>query len=418
MKNVHEFEIKLEGKEWTKCLDNSFKKNNKNAKIDGFRKGTAPKDVYIKHYGIESLYNDAINEAVGVAYKKVLDDNKDLVPAIEPAVDVTGISDGSVIFKFTIITKPEAKLTSYKNLGVKKENAKVTKEELDKEIENLRNQLAEVIVKENGEVANGDTVVIDFDGYVDGKPLNDGKGENYPLEIGSHTFIPGFEEGLVGHKTNDELELNLTFPENYVEDLKNKPVTFKVKIHEIKTRVLPDINEDFYEDLGLENIKTREDFDKEVEKTIKERKNAEIEDKFTEDLLSKAAENLEVEINPEIISEEVHHMIDNYARELARQGVSLDQYFKITGTDHESLHKQMEPEAIKRLKYRYVIELIADKEKIDFSSDEVEAKAKEMADNYGISYDELLKAYGSLEVVKYDMRMQKALEILRESNTK
>ncbi len=416
MKNVHELEIKLEGKDWETCLDNSFKKNNKNVSISGFRKGSAPKDVYLKHYGIESLYNDAINEAVSVAYKKLLDENKDLVPVIEPAVDVTGISDGSVIFKFTIITKPEVKLSSYKDLGVKKEKVKVTKEELNAEIEKLRDQLAEVIVKENGEVANGDTVVIDFDGYVDGKALEGGKGENYPLEIGSHTFIPGFEEGLVGHKADDELELNLTFPENYVEDLKNKPVTFKVKIHEIKTRVLPEINEEFYEDLGLENVKNKEEFDKEVEKTIKERKSAEIEDKFTEDLLSKASENLEVELNPEIIDEEVHHMIDNYAHQLSHQGISIEQYYKITGTNHEALHKQMEPEAIKRLKYRYVIETIAEEEKIDFKQDEVEAKAKEMAENYGISYEELLNAYGSLEVVKYDMRMQKALEILRDNN--
>lgn len=416
MKNVHEIEIKLEGEDWTKCLDNSFKKNVKNVNVDGFRKGSVPKDVYLKKYGVESLYNDAVNEAINVAYKKILDENKDLIPVVEPAVDVTGISDGSVIFKFTIITKPEVKLSTYKNLGVKKEKVKVTKEELNAEIENLRNQLAEVVVKENGEVASGDTAVIDFDGYVDGKALDGGKGENYPLEIGSHTFIPGFEEGLVGHKTNDELELNLKFPENYVEDLKNKDVTFKVKIHEIKTRVLPEINEEFYEDLGLENVKTREDFDKEVEKTIKERKNAEVEDKFTEDLLAKASENLEVEINPEIISEEVHHMIDNYAHQLSHQGVSLDQYFKITGTSHEDLHKQMEPEAIKRLKYRYVIETIAEEEKIDFKADEVEAKAKEMAENYGISYEELLNAYGSLEVVKYDMKMQKALEILRDSN--
>ncbi len=416
MKNVHEIEIKLEGKDWTKCLDNSFKKNNKNAKIDGFRKGSAPKDVYLKHYGIESLYNDAINEAINVAYKKLLDENKDLVPVIEPSVDVTGISDGSVIFKFTIITKPEIKLSSYKNLGVKKDSVKVTKEELNKEIENLRNQLAEVVVKDNGEVAVGDTVVIDFDGIVDGKPLEGGKGENYPLEIGSHTFIPGFEEGLVGHKTGDEVELKLTFPEKYVEELKNKKVTFKVKIHEIKTRVLPEIDEDFFKDLGLDDVKTKEEFDREVEKTIKDRKASEVEDKFTEELLGKASEKLEVELNPEIIDAEVHHMIDNYAHQLQHQGLSIDQYFKITGTTYEDLHKQMEPEAIKRIKYRYVIETIADKEKINFEEKEVEAKAKEMAENYGITYDELLKAYGSLEVVKYDMRMQKALEILRDSN--
>jgi len=415
MKNVHEIEIKLEGEKWTKCLDNSFKKAIKEVKIDGFRQGSAPKDLYLKKYGIESLYPEAVNEAIGEAYKELLEKN-DVKPIIEPSVDVTGISDGSVIFKFTIITKPEVKLASYKKLGVKKETVKVSKEELNAEIENLRTQLAEVVVKENGVVASGDTVVIDFDGYVDGKALDGGKGENYPLEIGSHTFIPGFEEGLIGKSANEEVELNLTFPENYVEDLKNKDVTFKVTIHEIKTKVLPELNEDFYADLGLEEVKTKEEFEKEVEKTIKDRKEAEIEDKFVEDLLAAASEKLEVEINPEIISEEVHRMIDGYTNQLKMQGIDIEQYYKITGTTHEDLHKQMEPEAIKRIKYRYVIEEIAEAEKVDFTEKEVEAKAQEMADNYGIKLEELINAYGTLDVVKYDMKMHRALEILKENN--
>ena len=415
MKNVHEIEIKLEGEKWSKCLDNAFKKKNKDVKIDGFRKGTAPKDVFIKKFGLESLYPDAVNEAINVAYKEILDEHK-LTPIIEPAVDVTGISDGSVIFKFTIITKPEVKLKSYKNLGVKREEAKVSKEEINDEIEHLREQLAEVVVKEKGVVAEKDTVVIDFEGFVDGKSLDGGKGENYPLEIGSHTFIPGFEEGLIGKKENEEVELKLKFPDNYVEDLKGKDVTFKVKIHEIKAKVLPEVNEDFFKDLGLENVKTKEEFDKEVEKTIKDRKEADLENKFIDDLLEASIKNLEVEINPEIIDEEVHRMMDGYARELKSQGIDMEQYFKITGTTHEDLHKQLEPEAIKRIKYRYVIEEIAEQEKIDFTEKEVEAKAKEMADNYGIKVEELISAYGSLDIVKYDMRMHRALEILKESN--
>ena len=415
MKNVHEIEIKLEGEKWSKCLDNAFKKKNKDVKIDGFRKGTAPKDVFIKKFGIESLYPDAVNEAINIAYKEILDEHK-LTPIIEPSVDVTGISDGSVIFKFTIITKPEVKLKSYKNLGVKREVAKVSKEELNDEIEHLREQLAEVVVKEKGVVAEKDTVVIDFEGFVDGKSLDGGKGENYPLEIGTHTFIPGFEEGLIGKKENEEVELKLKFPDNYVEDLKGKDVTFKVKIHEIKAKVLPEVNEDFFKDLGLEDVKTKEEFDKEVEKTIKDRKDADLENKFIDDLLEASAKNLEVEINPEIIDEEVHRMMDGYARELKSQGIDMEQYFKITGTTHEDLHKQLEPEAIKRIKYRYVIEEIAEQEKIDFTEKEVEEKAKEMADNYGIKVEELISAYGSLDIVKYDMRMHRALEILKESN--
>lgn len=415
MKNVHKIEIKLEGEKWTKCLDNAFKKVNKDTKIDGFRKGNAPKEVYLKNYGIESLYNEGINEAVNIAYKEAMENNE-LVPVIEPAVDVTGISDTSVIFEFTIITKPEVKLESYKNLGVKKDSVKVTKKEVSEQIEELRTQLAEIVVKDNGTVANKDTVVIDFVGTMDGKEFDGGKSENYPLEIGSNTFIPGFEEGLIGHKTGDVVTLDLKFPEDYVEDLKNKDVTFKVTIHEIKTRVLPDLNEDFYADLGLEDVKTKEDFEKEIEKNIKERKEGEVEDKFIDDLLTAACDKLEVEINPEILSEEVHRMINSYANQLKSQGVEFEQFFQLTGTTHEDLHKQMEPEALRRIKSRYVIEEIAKEENIDFTEKEVNDKAKEMADNYGIKVEELISAYGSLDIVKYDMKMHRALEILKESN--
>lgn len=414
-KNVHEIEIKIEGNEWLTCLDNSFKKNNKDKKIDGFRKGNAPKDIYLKNFGVESLYPDAVNEAINIAYKKILEEKK-LIPVIEPSVEVTGLSDSTVIFKFKIITEPTVKLGEYKNLGIKEKKATATKEEIASEIKAIQSQMADIVVKENGEIALGDTAIIDFDGYVEGKALDGGKGENYPLEIGSNTFIPGFEEALVGHKANDEFEINLKFPADYVEDLKNKDVVFKVKINEIKTKVEPEIDEEFYKDLGLENVKTKEDFEKEVKKTIIERKQKDNEDAFIEELLSKASENMTVDLNEEIIDEEVHRMIDNYAEQLKMQGLSLEQYFEITKTTHEDLHKQMAKEAEKRVKYRYLIEAIAKEEKIDFTQKEVEDKAKEMAENYGITPEELIEAYGSIEVVKYDMKMHRALEILKESN--
>ena len=237
-KNVHEIEIKLD-KEWTSTLDEVFKKKNKETKIDGFRKGTAPKDVYLKHFGIESLYMDAVDSCISVAYKKALEQEK-LVPVVEPKVDVTGISDTNVIFKFTIITKPEVVLGEYKNLKVKKDKVTVSDEEVNHEIDHLREHMADVVVKENGVVAEGDTAVIDFTGFIDGEEFEGGKGENFPLEIGSHSFIPGFEEGLIGLKSGEEKNLELKFPENYIENLKGKDVTFKVKVNEVKTRVLPD----------------------------------------------------------------------------------------------------------------------------------------------------------------------------------
>ena len=415
MKNVKEITIKIEGKSWEDALDKAYKKKNKEVKIEGFRKGTAPKNIYIKKMGIESLYMDAVDFVMDEAYKKALDEAK-IVPIIEPKLDITSINEKEVIFKFTITSKPEVTLGEYKNLGIKKEKAKVTKDAIDAEIEKLKNQLAEITPKENGKIEKGNTAVIDFEGFVDGKPLDGGKGENYPLEIGSNTFIPGFEDSLVGMKVGETKELNLKFPEDYVANLKGKDVKFNVTIREIKERIIPELGEDFYQDLGYENIKTEEDFRKEVESVIVERKQAELDDAHLEKCLEKASENMKVELSEDIIDEEVHRMIHQFEDQLKMQGIKIDDYMKITGMTHEKLHEQMEPEATKRVKYRYLLEEIAEAEKIDFTEEEVNKKAEEMANNYGISVDELLKAYGSNEIVKYDMKMHDAMEILRKNN--
>ena len=415
MKNVSEITITMEGEAWQKALDKSFKKRNKEVKIDGFRKGSAPKDIYIKNFGLESLFMDAVDFVMDEAYKKALEEAKSM-PVVEPKLDIEEINENKVTFKFTIISKPEVTLGEYKNLGLKKEKAKVSKEELDAEIKRIRDQFAEIAPKEDGAVEVGDTAVIDFEGFVDGKSLDGGKGENYPLEIGSHTFIPGFEEGVVGMHLDETKELKLKFPDDYVENLKGKEVTFNVTVREIKQRIIPELNEDFYQDLGYDNIKTEEEFTKEVEKVLLDRKNAEIEDEFVEKCLDKASSNMKVEINPEIIDDEVHRMIHQFEEQLRMQGIKLEDYMAITGMTHEKLHEQMEPEATKRIKYRYLLEAIADKENIDFTDEEVAAKSKEMAENYGITEEELLKAYGSRDIVKHDMKMHKAIEILKDNN--
>ena len=414
-KNVHEYEIKLDSA-WKEALDKAFKKKVKEVKVDGFRKGACPKDLYIKKFGIESLYMDAVDLAINDAYRKLLDENKDLVPALEPKVDVTGISDSNIIYKFTVITRPEIKLGEYKNLGIKFEKAKVTAKEIDEEIKKMQDQMADLVVKENGTVENGNTAVIDFKGYVDGELLDGGTGENFPLEIGSNSFIPGFEEGLVGHSAGEEVTLNLKFPENYVENLKNKDVKFEVKINEIKARVLPEINEDFFKDLGYDDVKTLDELKKKVKEYLEEEKNKKLEDEFLEKCLDKAVGNMEVDINEEIIDDEVHHMIHQYEEQLKMQGLDINKYYELTGQTHDDLHKQMEGEATKRVKYRYLIEEIAKAEKIEFTKEEVEKEAKTMADNYGITVEELVKAYGTIDIVKYDMTMHKALEIIKENN--
>jgi trigger factor len=416
-KNVHEYEFKLD-KEWLDCLDKEYKEKNKEVKVDGFRKGTAPKEVFIKKFGIESLYQGAVDKAIQIGYKKLLEENKDVKPVIEPAVDIKSIDKDSITLSFKVITKPEVVLGEYKNLGLKKPECKVTKEEIEAEIKKLQDQLADQIVKENGSIADGDTAIIDFKGTVDGKVIDGGTGENYPLQIGSNTFIPGFEEKLIGHKKGETVNLDLKFPENYTEELKGKDVTFEVTINEIKTRVVPELNEDFFKDLGYDKMKTIEELREEVKKTILDEKNKQEEDKFLDECLEKAAGNMKVVINPEIVEDEENRMLEQFEHQLSHQGMDLQTYYKITNTTEEDIRKQMHPEAEKRVKYRYLIEAVADKEKLDFTKEEIDEEAKKMATEYGISVEELIKYFGSLDIVKYDMRMHKALEIIKESNLK
>lgn len=413
MKNVHDIEFEIKDEEWTKILDATFKKKSKDIKVDGFRKGKCPKNIYLQKFGIESLYMDAIDVAAGDAYTKVIRENK-LVPVCEPKMDVKEIDEKHVKFIFTIITKPEVKLGKYKDLGIKKEEVKVSEKEIDEEIARLASRFAEIVVKENGEILEGNTAVIDFKGYVDGKELDGGTGANYPLEIGTHTFIPGFEEGLVGMKVGETKELNLKFPEDYTPELKGKDVKFDVTVREIKERVLPEMNKDFYADLGYEDIETEEAFRKEIKKALEDRKEEENKNKYLDEVLEAASKNMEVTINPEIVDDEIHRMINQFAQQLQMQGLSLDQYYQFTGSSHEDMHKQMEPEATKRVKYRYLIEEVAEAEKIEIADADAEAEAEKMATQYGMEKAEFLAEFGGLDVVKYDMKMHKALELLSE----
>lgn len=414
MNNVHEIEIKLKD-EWIKALDASFKKNSKDVSVDGFRKGSVPKEIYIKKFGIESLYSDAVDTCINVAYKQALDKEK-LVPACEPSVDVTGISDTNIIFKFKIITKPEITIGEYKNLGVKKDKVTVSKKEIEEEINHLKEHMADVIVKENGTIAEGDTANINFEGYVDGEKVEDACGENYPLEIGSHTFIPGFEEGLIGLAKDDDKEINLKFPENYVEDLKGKDVLFKVHVNEIKTKVLPELNKEFYEDLGFEDVNTKEEFEKKVEEEIKKRKTYYRDEEHLDKVFEKASENVKGEINQEIYDEEAKRMVRQFSEQLKAQGMNIEAYYKMTSTKEEDLIKQVMPEAQKRVKYRYLLEGIAEAENIKFTKKEIDEGAEILADKYNVTKEELIESFGSLDVVEYDMKMQKAIEILKENN--
>ena len=413
MKNVHDIEIEIKGKDWEQMLDAAFQKRVKDTTIDGFRKGKCPKNVYLQKFGVESLYMDAVDVAAGKAYTEALKKNE-LVPVCEPKMDVKEIDKDHIKFVFTIITKPELKLGKYKDLGIKKDTVKVTKAEIEEETARLASRFAEIVVKEEGKVEEGNTAVIDFEGYVDGEKLEGGTGANYPLEIGSHTFIPGFEEGIVGMEIGETKTLDLKYPEEYTKELAGKEVKFDVTVREIKERVLPELNEEFYQDLGFEDVKTEKEFNDEVKKMIEARKEEEAKNKYLDEVLEAAAKNMKGEINEEIIDDEVHRMIHQFEEQLRMQGLSVEQYLQFTGGTHEDMHKQMEPEAEKRVKYRYLIEMVADAEKIEISDEDAEAEAEKMSSEYGVEKEEFLKHFGGLEVVKYDLRMRKALEILGE----
>ena len=414
-KNTEKITIEIKGEEWEKALDKSFKKNVKKAQVDGFRKGSVPKNIYIEKFGIESLYQDAYESVVDDAFKSA-QDKTEVKAEIQPTVDIKKIDKDGIEFEFTFVGKPEVKLGKYKDLKVKKDKLEVTQEEIDQEIAHLREQFAEIRVKEDGVVEKGDTAVIDFKGTVDGEELEGGTGENYPLEIGTNTFIPGFEDGVLGMKVGEEKDLHLKFPDDYVKDLAGKEVIFHVTLHEIKSRILPDIDEDFFKDLGYDKVTNALELAKEVENTLKESKQKDIDDRFLEDVLKAASENMEVELPEEIIDDEVHRMMHQFESQLKMQGLTMDQYYQFTNTTHEDMHKEMEPEAIRRIKYRYLLEAVSEAEKIEVTDEEADKDATEMADNYGISKEELIEAFGGMEVLKYDSKMRKTLKFLQENN--
>ena len=413
-KNTEKITIKIEGEEWQKALDKTFKKKQKDVKIDGFRKGAVPKEVYYEKVGIESLYMDSLNDVADSAFRKALKEAK-IKPIIEPGIDVTDVNKDCATFEITLIGKPDITLGAYKDLKIKKETAKVTDEEVANEIEHLRNEFAEIKVKEDGKVETGDTAVIDFKGFVDGKELDGGSGANYPVEIGSNTFIPGFEDAVLGMKVDETKTIDLKFPDNYTPDLAGKKVKFDVTVKEIKTRILPEIDDDFFEDLGYDKVTNEKELKDEVKKILMERKQQELDDKYIEDILSKASDNMKVELDEEIIHDEIHRLMSQFEEQLKMQGLTLDQYFEFTKMTHDDLHKNMEPEAIKRIKYRFLLEEVALKEKIEVSEEEADKDAEEMAKNYGITKDELMKAFGSKEVLMYDAKMRKTLDFLKNN---
>ena len=411
-----EFSLVVKGKEWVELQDKAFEKVNKKAKIDGFRPGKAPRSAYEKKYGKQDILFEAADMAIKKEYERLLTKEK-VMPVIEPKVDLVKCDDKELEVKFVFVVEPKIELGKYTNLGVKKEKVKVTKEEIDHRIHHLLEDYAEMIVKD-GKVENGDTAIIDFKGLKDGVAFDGGTAENYSLTIGSNTFIPGFEDALVGMSKGEEKDIDLTFPEDYMaEELKGQKVVFKVKVNEIKTRVVPKLDKDFFDDLGMEGVTNKEELEHEVKHEIEHQKEHEQEHVYEEKCLDKAAENMKADICEELVLDEAEHMYSDFMQRMKMQGINEEMYFEFTKTKKEDLMNQIKPDALKRLKYRYLLKEVINVEKIKVTDKEAKDRVKEMASMYQVDEETILKDV-SLENIKFDLMYTKALEIVTNNEEK
>lgn len=406
--------VKLEKKEWNEAMDKAFEKLNKKAKIDGFRPGKAPRSVFEKHYGKGDIIMEAADKIINDRYEGAIKESG-IMPEIEPKIDLIKCDEEGLEFSYTFVAVSNVKLGEYKNLGVKKEVAKVTKEEIKHEIEHIVDNYAEIVEKD-GKVKNGDITIIDFEGFKDGTPFEGGKAENYQLEIGSNSFIPGFEEGIIGMSKGEEKELKLSFPEDYhSEELKGQKVVFKVKVNEIKERVLPEMNEEFFEDLAMPGVQNKEDLEKEVETHIKEHKQHHIDEDYTFKVLDKAVQNMEIDLEDEMIEAEANAMYDDYMERLKAQGLNEEIYFSYANTTKEKMVEDMKKEAVKKIKYRYLLNEVIKKEDIKVSDKEANARVDELAAQYNIDKEQVIREFGNIEVIKYDAMLSKAVEVIKSN---
>lgn len=411
MKQVINFKAQKE--EWEKAKTQAFNKLNAKSKIDGFRPGKAPRNVFERNYPGQ-ITMEAADILVDQEYRRIITEDK-ILPIIEPRIDIVKVTDDELEVNFTFITEPTVELGEYKNLKVKKPTVKVTKEEVKDKIDSLLKGYAELVVKEDGKVENGDVAVIDFEGFKDGVAFEGGKGENYSLEIGSNTFIPGFEDGVIGMKKDETKDLNLSFPSDYgMADLAGQEVVFKVTVKEIKNKVVPELDEEFFEDLAYEDVKTKEDLEKKMKEEIKHQKEHEAEHKYVDDLLEAATSNMKIELDDELVDYETEHMYKDFMDRMAMQGITEDIYLQYAGTTKEDIVSHMKEEASKRLKNSYLLNAIIKEEKIEVSEEETNTEIENIAKENNVDKEEVIKAFGGKEALSYDLKVRKVIELMKE----
>ena len=398
-------------------LDRVFNKVKKDINLPGFRKGHLPRVVFNQKFGEEALYQDVVNALLPAAYEAAVAE-AGLEVVAQPKIEVVSMEKGQDwTINAEVVTKPEVKLGDYKNLTVSVEATKeVSDEEVDAKIERERNNLAELVIKE-GAAEEGDTVVIDFVGSVDGVEFDGGKGENFSLELGSGQFIPGFEAQLVGHAAGEEVNIEVTFPEDYqAEDLAGKPALFVTKIHEVKAKEVPALDDELAKDID-EEVETLDELKAKYRKELEAAKEIAFDDAVESAALELAVENAEiVELPEEMIHEEVHRAINEFLGGLQRQGISPDMYFQITGTTQDDLHKQYEADAEKRTKTNLVIEAVAKAEGFEATEEEINKEIEDLAATYNMEVEQVRNLLSS-EMLKHDIAVKKAVELITSTAT-
>ncbi|MEC1540572.1 trigger factor [Bacillus subtilis] len=407
--------VEVDAETFKTALDDAFKKVVKQVSIPGFRKGKIPRGLFEQRFGVEALYQDALDILLPVEYPKAVEE-AGIEPVDRPEIDVEKIEKGeSLIFTAKVTVKPEVRLGEYKGLGIEKDDTTVTDEDVQNELKALQERQAELVVKEEGAVEEGNTVVLDFEGFVDGEAFEGGKAENYSLEVGSGSFIPGFEDQLVGLEAGAEKDVEVTFPEEYhAEELAGKPAVFKVKIHEIKAKELPELDDEFAKDID-EEVETLAELTEKTKKRLEEAKENEADAKLREELVLKASENAEIDVPQAMVDTELDRMLKEFEQRLQMQGMNLELYTQFSGQDEAALKEQMKEDAEKRVKSNLTLEAIAKAENLEVSDEEVDAELTKMAEAYNMPVENIKQAIGSTDAMKEDLKVRKAIDFLVEN---
>ncbi|EEV83348.1 trigger factor [Staphylococcus aureus A5948] len=398
-----------------KALDQAFKKVVKQINVPGFRKGKVPRPIFEQRFGVEALYQDAIDILLPDAYGEAIDET-DIKPVAQPEVSVTQIEKGKdFIFEATVTVEPVVKLGDYKGLEIEKQETELSDDELQEAIDHSLGHLAEMVVKEDGVVENGDTVNIDFSGSVDGEEFEGGQAEGYDLEIGSGSFIPGFEEQLEGMKVDEEKDVVVTFPEEYhAEELAGKEATFKTKVNEIKFKEVPELTDEIANELDAE-ANTVDEYKENLRKRLAEQKATDAENVEKEEAITKATDNTTIDIPEAMVNTELDRMVSEFAQRIQQQGLDLQTYFQISGQDETQLREQMKDDAEQRVKTNLTLTAIAEAEKIEATDEDIDKELEKMSKQFNISVEDIKNTLGNTDIIKNDVRIQKVIDLLRDN---